>query len=115
MSLDKMTVAKGGTVMTRKGVIDWAAEDTAAALYARYRSEKVAEVRTRLHALWLLRQGQGPTAVAAAVGVSLNSVQQWLRRYRAGGPRCAPIGRAGTAPSCLTEAQARQVVQATQL
>ncbi len=101
--------------MTRKGAIARAAEDTAAALHARYRSEKVAEVRTRLHALWLLRQGQGPTAMEGAVGVSRNSIQQWLRWYRTGGSRCAPIGRAGTAPSCLTEAQARQVVQATQL
>lgn len=72
MSLDKMTVAKGGTVMTRKVAIAWAAEDTAAALHARYRAEPVAEVRA----------------------------------HRRGGH--------GT-PSYLTEAQARQVVQATQL
>ena len=71
--------------MTRKVAIAWAAEDTAAALHARYRSEKVAEVRTRLHALWLLRQGQGPTAMEGAVGVSRNSIQQWLRWYRTGG------------------------------
>ena len=54
--------------MARKTAIVWAAEDTADALHARYRAEAVAEVRTRLHALWLLRQGQGPTAVAAVVG-----------------------------------------------
>ena len=56
--------------MTRKVRIDWAVEDTAAALHARYRAEPVAEIRTRLHALWLLRRGEGPTAVAAAVGAS---------------------------------------------
>ncbi len=98
--------------MTRHVAIDWAAEDTADALHAQYRAEKVPEVRTRLHALWLLRQGQGPTAVAAAVGVSRNSVQQWLRWYRAGGRaevRSHRRGGHGT-PSYLTEAQARQVV-----
>ena len=44
--------------------------------------EPVAEVRTRLHALWLLRRGEGPTAV---VGVGRNAVQRWLRWYREGG------------------------------
>jgi len=69
----------------RKTAIVWAAEDTADALHAQYRSEPVAEVCTRLHALWLLRRGEGPTAVAAVGDVSRNSVQQWLRWYRAGG------------------------------
>ncbi|MCY4521287.1 MAG: winged helix-turn-helix domain-containing protein [Caldilineaceae bacterium] len=98
--------------MTRKVAIDGTAEDTAAALHAQYRAEKVTEVRTRLPALWLLRQGQGPTAVAAAVGVSRNSVQPWLRGYRAGGlaeVRAHRRGGHGT-PSYLTEAQAKQVV-----
>lgn len=98
--------------MTRKAAIAWAVEDTAEALHAQYRAEAGAEVRTRLHALWLLRQGQGPTVVAAAVGVSRNSVQQWLRWYRAGGRaevRSHRRGGHGT-PSYLTEAQARQVV-----
>ncbi len=98
--------------MTRQAAIDWTAEDTAAALHAQYRAEAVAEVRTRLPALWLLRQGQGPTAVAAAVGVSRNSVQQWLRWYRAGGlaeVRAHRRGGHGT-PSYLTETQARPVV-----
>ena len=48
--------------MARKVSIDWAAEDTADALHRQYRAEQVTEVRTRLHALWLLRQGQGPAA-----------------------------------------------------
>ncbi len=55
--------------MARKASVVWAVEDTAAAL----------------HALWLLRQGQGPTAVAAAVGVGRNAVQRWLRWDRGGG------------------------------
>ncbi len=71
--------------MTRKLAVVWAAEDTAAALHARYRAEAVIEVRTRLHALWLLRRGEPPVAVAAAVGVGLRSVHRWLQWYREGG------------------------------
>ena len=71
--------------MTRPVSIAWAPEDTAEALHAQYRAEPTAEAHTRLHALWRLRLGEGPTAVAAVVGVSRNAVQQWLRWYRAGG------------------------------
>ena len=42
--------------MTRQAVIPWSADDTAEALRARYRAEPEGVVRTRLHALWLLRQ-----------------------------------------------------------
>ena len=79
-------------------------------------TEAVAEVRTRLDdALWLLRQGEGPTAVAAVVGVSRNAVQQWLRWYRCGGlaAECGPIERGGPGkPSYLTPDQAEQLVAA---
>ncbi len=66
--------------MTRKVVIAWAAADTTAALHTQYRAERVLEVRTRLQALWLLRQGEPPAAVA--VGVGLRSVHRWLPWYR---------------------------------
>ena len=71
-------------------------------------------MRTRLHALWLLRQGQGPTAVAAAVGVSRNSIQLWLRWYRSGGLAEVRAHRRGGPgkPCYLTEAQQAQVVAA---
>ncbi len=52
--------------MAPKTAIVWAAEDTEEVPHARYRAEPVAEVRTRLHALWWLRLGEGPTATAAA-------------------------------------------------
>ena len=98
--------------MARKTAIVWAEEDTADALHARYRAEAVAEVRTRLHALWLLRQGEGPTAVAAVVGVSRNAVQQWLRWYRSGGVAEIRAHRRGGPgkPSYLTADQERQLV-----
>ena len=74
-----LTTAKGGMALTRKTAITWAAADTVEALHAQYRVEAVAKVRTRLHALWRLCLGEGPTAVAAMVGISRNAVQQWLR------------------------------------
>ncbi len=99
--------------MARKLAVVWAAEDTPAALHARYRAEAVIEVRTRLHALWLLRRGEPPAAVAAAVGVGLRSVHRWLQWYREGGlatvcGRCR--GGAGK-PSYLTPAQQAQAVR----
>ena len=100
--------------MARKVVIAWAAEDTGAALQARYRSEKVPEVRTRLHALWLLRRGEPPAAVVAALGVGLRSVHRWLQWYREGGLAQVCGRRKGGPgkPSFLTPDQERQVVAA---
>ncbi|MCY4522937.1 MAG: winged helix-turn-helix domain-containing protein, partial [Caldilineaceae bacterium] len=98
--------------MARQIAVDWAAEDTEADLHAQYRAEKVTEVRTRLHALWLLRRGEPPAAVAAAVGVGLRSVHRWLQWYREGGMaqvRSRRKGGVGT-PSYLTPEQERQVV-----
>ena len=54
-------------------------------LYTLYKQEKDHQHRTRLHALWLLRQGQPMSAVAAWVGVHYRTVQEWLAWYRQGG------------------------------
>ena len=98
--------------MARKIAVAWAAEDSEAALHARYRAEAVIEVRTRLHALWLLRRGEPPAVVAAAVGVGLRSVHRWLQWYREGGLAAVCGRRKGGPgkPSYLTPAQAEQVV-----
>ena len=98
--------------MTRKVVIQWAAEDTADALHRQYRAEKVPEVRTRLHALWLLRRGEPPAAVVSALGVGLRSVHRWLQWYREGGLAQVCGRRKGGPgkPSFLTRAQEQQVV-----
>ena len=91
----------------RKLTVAWAAADDAARLYARYRRERRADVRPRLHGLWLVRTGRTTREVAAVLGVDERTVQRWLAWYRAGG--LAPIeGRhAGSqgAPSFLTVAQ----------
>jgi transposase len=54
-------------------------------LHDAYRHQAKGEVRTRLQALWLLRQGWRLEAVAAAVGVHYRTVQRWVRWYRVGG------------------------------
>ena len=91
----------------RKLRIEWAAGDDAAGLYARYRRERRADVRPRLHGLWLVRRGHTTREVAAVLGMDERTVQRWLAWYRAGG--LAPIeGRhAGSqgAPSFLTVEQ----------
>ena len=98
--------------MARKTAVVWAAEDTAEALHAHYRAEPAAEVRTRLHGLWLVRRGESPTAVAAAVGVSRRSVQRWLGWYREGGLAAVRSRRRGGPgkPCFLTEAQQARLV-----
>jgi transposase len=92
-------------------VIGWAAGDDAAGLYGRYRRERRADVRPRLHGLWLLRTGRSAREVARILGVHERTVQHWVSWYRAGG--LAPVeGRhAGGqgAPSLLTAGQREEL------
>src|SRR5215208_4809331 len=69
----------------RKLRIEWAAEDDATSLHARYRRERRADVRPRLHGLWLVRTGRTTREVAEVVGVEERTVQRWLAWYRQGG------------------------------
>ncbi len=69
----------------RKLTIEWAAGDSAASLYARYRRERRADVRPRLHGLWLVRTGKTTREVAEVLGIDERTVQRWLGWYRAGG------------------------------
>jgi transposase len=91
----------------RKLTIEWAAEDDAASLHARYRRERRADVRPRLHALWLVRTGHTTRETAAVLGVDERTVQRWLAWYRAGGLALIETRHAGSqgAPSFLTPAQ----------
>ncbi len=60
-------------------------QDDELTLWQRYRQEADPELRTRWHALWLLRQGRSATETATLVGVHRRSVQRWLSWYRQGG------------------------------
>jgi transposase len=93
-------------------VMTWAAEDSEAALKARYRAEADSQQRLRLHGLWLLRQGQPVAAVAAAVGVHRRTVERWVDWYRheggLAGVRAHRQGGVGQPPR-LTREQQEQV------
>jgi transposase len=96
--------------MARRGrrlTVEWATDDDAASLYARYRRERRADVRPRLHGLWLVRTGKTTREVAAVLGVDERTVQRWLAWYRAGGlaPLVGRHAQGQGAPSFLTSEQ----------
>lgn len=86
--------------MARPFQVGWQAQDTAAALRAADRAEADAEVRQRLHALWLLRAGRPlvevamvprrPRPLAAALGRLVSGGRAAGRAHRQGGPGQAP-------------------------
>ena len=103
--------------MARPAVIPWSEADTIEALHQRSLAEADGVVRTRLHALWLLRQPQAgwtPTTVAAALGEQRSSVQRWRKWYREGVLEMVCSRRQGDIgqPSCLTPTQQEQWVAA---
>lgn len=67
----------------RKLQVDW--QEDAALLHRLYRQEPEGEHRTRLHALWLLRQGVRLQETAGVLGVRPRTVQNWAAWYRRGG------------------------------
>ena len=75
--------------------VRWAEVDTAEALHAAYCREAAGPVRTRLHGLWLVRQGRTLGATAASLGVHYRTVQRWLRWYEAGGLAAVRAHRQG--------------------
>src|SRR5712691_8179656 len=86
---------KGSRMRGRVLRIDWRAEDTTEALKAAYRAERDGPVRTRLHALWLVRRGWLLGGVATAVGTHYRSVQRWIAWYRDGGLALVRARRTG--------------------
>jgi transposase len=91
----------------RKRGIEWASADDAARLRARYRRERRADVRPRLHGLWLVRSGRTTREVAEVLGVHERTVQRWLGWYRTGGLGVVEGRHAGGqgAPAFLTAEQ----------
>jgi transposase len=64
-------------------VVAW--QHSAEELLARYRAERDGRLVRRWQALWHLRQGRSLAEVAALVGVTYRTVQEWVGWYRAGG------------------------------
>lgn len=76
--------------------VDW--QHTEVDLRKRYQRERDGKRRQRLHALWLMRQGQHTVAqVANLVGVTEGTLQRWLNWYRAGGLEALEAHRVGQA------------------
>lgn len=59
--------------------------ETAEELKERFRREPHAQRRTRLQALWQLRQGKRQESVADNLAVNVRVRQRWVSWYRAGG------------------------------
>jgi transposase len=95
--------------MARRLIIDW--QDQPDALFRLYRAEAEPELRTRWHALWLLRQGHAPKQAAQLVGVQLRTLRTWLSWYRAGGTTTIRQhrrgGRQGQPPFLTAEQRAQ--------
>ncbi len=98
----------------RRLVIEW--QEDAATLGRLYRAEPVAEGRTRLHALWLVRQGTAVQTAARVVGVDLRTLRAWLTWYRQGGLAALRQHRTGVrqgrAPYLSAAQRARLVAHA---
>lgn len=94
--------------------VRWAEADTVEALHRAYRAEADAEVRMRLHGLWLLRRGGRVGEVATTVGVHYRTVQRWVRWYEQGGVaavRAHHQGGVGQPPRLTPEQQAQVAVE----
>lgn len=90
---------------------DFPWRETAAELETAYRREQNIHRRKRLHALWLIRKGDGIGSVAAAAGVDARTIRRWLSIYRTGGidellRRVPGHQAAGRMPRLTSEQQA---------
>jgi transposase len=98
----------------RPFVLAWREDDTEEALRTIYRAERDGALRSRLHALWLLRSGKARGAVAGALGVHYRSVQRWVAWYRQGGVAAVRGHRMGGVgqPAFLTEGAQAEIADA---
>jgi len=97
-----------------KLLVDW--QDSAETLGRLYRAETDIELRTRFHALWLLRQGRAAQETAELVGAHPRTLRKWLAWYRAGGVAGLREHRHGGCQgraAYLTPEQCRQLVEWT--
>ena len=80
--------------------VDW--QHGAEELKQLYQVERDGKRRQRLHALWLVREGQHTVAtVGHLVGVSEQTMHHWLNWYRAGGLPALDQHRLGHAGGAL--------------
>jgi transposase len=87
--------------------LPWSVEE----LERRYRTAKSTLAAKRYQALWLRKKGLGMAATAEAVGVTAETVRQWVHRAVAEGLGALAARKAGSgARPKLTAAQQAQVL-----
>jgi transposase len=98
----------------RPFVVVWRKDDTTEALKETYRAERDGLIRSRLQALWLLRDGRSLGEVTAALGVHYRSLQRWVAWYREGGLALVRARRSGGVghPAFLSAAAQAEVARA---
>lgn len=103
--------------MGRRLQVEW--QESAKELKRLYQQEKHGERRSRLQALWLLRQGQRIAEVVGVIGVNYRTVQDWVAWYRQGGLKEVVRRVRGYQvrgrPAYLTPLQQRALVARVQL
>jgi transposase len=63
--------------------VEW--QETVDELKALYKAQRDVQGRTRVQALWYLRQGHTVNAVAERIGTHARTIQDWVAWYRGGG------------------------------
>ena len=92
--------------------VNWHPEDTPEALRAAYIAQQDTMLRTRLHALWLLRSGRRMSEVSSVVGVHYRTLQKWVSWYRKGGVEEVLSQMKGLGqPRFLSEDQERELTE----
>ena len=71
--------------MSRTLKVDWRVEDCEETLTKLYKEEMDPRIRTRLHALALLRQGRSIADAVSILDVTDRTVRRWISWYRKGG------------------------------
>lgn len=92
--------------MARPLEVEW--QDTAETLYSHYKRAKDAQDRTRLQALWRVRQGNSLQEAAETVGVHPVSVGRWLDWYKVVLRRCSVGATGGVVDKQPTSAPKRR-------
>ncbi|GAK53996.1 transposase and inactivated derivatives [Candidatus Moduliflexus flocculans] len=90
--------------MGRKWQCEW--QHSQEEVFQAYHQAADPRLRTRLQALWLLRDGRSLEEVASLTGMAYRTVQPWVRWYRQGGLTEVTCHRqGGGSPAKLTAAQ----------
>jgi transposase len=98
--------------MGRQLHVEWQEEEKT--LYKLYKQQTDSQDRSRMQALWLLRQGHTLQAVADIIGIHYRTLRRWVDCYRHGGLAVVLSRRQGAKgglESRLCAAQEQELVE----